>query len=206
MFLRAVATGVLAMAGLCYAQDPAPAPAVRGTVVIRVVVGTDGVPFHPVILQGIDTVTDRKALESVAKWRFRPGLKNDKPVPVFGVVEINFDSSAVGAPFTLRQQIGFSPRLLATQEEALREWYVDRARSGDVEAQLEAARRLGVKGASDVELVQAWAWAKIAARADEKQASRLISKLRKRLNEDEIRIGDQMAEGWKPGSALRMPR
>jgi TonB family protein len=33
---------------------------------------------------------DQKALEAVAKWRFKPGMKDGKPVPVIATVQVNF--------------------------------------------------------------------------------------------------------------------
>jgi outer membrane biosynthesis protein TonB len=33
---------------------------------------------------------DEKAIEAVAKWRFRPGMKRGVPVPVYANVEVNF--------------------------------------------------------------------------------------------------------------------
>jgi TonB family protein len=33
---------------------------------------------------------DQKAIEAVEKWRFKPGMKDGKPVPVQASVEVNF--------------------------------------------------------------------------------------------------------------------
>ena len=33
---------------------------------------------------------DEKAIEAVQKWRFKPGTKDGKPVPVIASVEVNF--------------------------------------------------------------------------------------------------------------------
>jgi len=33
---------------------------------------------------------DQKAIEAVEKWRFKPGMKDGKPVPVMASVEVNF--------------------------------------------------------------------------------------------------------------------
>jgi periplasmic protein TonB len=33
---------------------------------------------------------DEKAIEAVSKWRFRPGYKDGKPVPVQANVEVSF--------------------------------------------------------------------------------------------------------------------
>ena len=33
---------------------------------------------------------DEKAIEAIKKWRFRPGVKNGKPVAVLVTIEVNF--------------------------------------------------------------------------------------------------------------------
>jgi periplasmic protein TonB len=33
---------------------------------------------------------DQKAIEAVEKWKFKPGMKDGKAVPVFAQIEVNF--------------------------------------------------------------------------------------------------------------------
>jgi len=33
---------------------------------------------------------DQKAIEAVEKWRFKPGMKDGKSVPVIATIEVNF--------------------------------------------------------------------------------------------------------------------
>jgi TonB family protein len=33
---------------------------------------------------------DQKAIEAVEKWKFRPGMKDGKPVAVQATIEVNF--------------------------------------------------------------------------------------------------------------------
>jgi len=33
---------------------------------------------------------DQKAIEAVEKWKFRPGLKDGRAVPVYATIEVNF--------------------------------------------------------------------------------------------------------------------
>lgn len=63
----------------------------EGTVILRVLVGIDGVP------QSIDierssghVVLDRAAKEAVMGWRFEPGTRNGQPFAAYGLVPIAF--------------------------------------------------------------------------------------------------------------------
>lgn len=63
----------------------------EGTVMLRVLVGIDGVP------QSIDiekssghVVLDRAARDAVMKWRFEPGTRNGQPFAAYGLVPIAF--------------------------------------------------------------------------------------------------------------------
>lgn len=42
------------------------------------------------VVHSLDPGLDKKAIEAVSKWRFRPGEKDGKPVNVQAVVEGNF--------------------------------------------------------------------------------------------------------------------
>ncbi len=63
----------------------------EGTVILRVLVGVDGVP------QSIDierssghSVLDRAAKDAVMKWRFEPGTRDGQPFAAYGLVPIAF--------------------------------------------------------------------------------------------------------------------
>ncbi|MBN8740929.1 MAG: hypothetical protein BGP24_20785 [Lysobacterales bacterium 69-70] len=63
----------------------------EGTVILRVLVGADGVP------QSIDierssghSLLDRAAKDAVMKWRFEPGTRNGQPFAAYGLVPIAF--------------------------------------------------------------------------------------------------------------------
>lgn len=64
--------------------------AVSGTVVLYVVVGEDGVPSNMKVVRGLSHGLDEKAMEAVRQWRFQPGQKEGKPVPVAAQIEVNF--------------------------------------------------------------------------------------------------------------------
>jgi protein TonB len=78
-----------------YEPDPEYSDAARkakfqGTVVVAVVIGTDGHVYNPRILQPLGLGLDQKALEAVKLWRFKPARRNGRPVEVAADIEVNF--------------------------------------------------------------------------------------------------------------------
>jgi TonB family protein len=63
---------------------------VQGTVVLRVVIDQQGLAQDIAIERSLDTGLDQKAIEAIRQWRFRPGMKDNAPVRVSAVIEINF--------------------------------------------------------------------------------------------------------------------
>ncbi len=61
-----------------------------GVVVLTIEVDTNGRPRAFRILQGPGLGLDQKAIEAVAKWRFRPGYRDGKPVVTSATVEVSF--------------------------------------------------------------------------------------------------------------------
>ena len=62
----------------------------QGTVVLQLVVDEKGMPQQMKVTRSLGLGLDQKAIEAVAKWRFKPGLKDGKPVPVIATIEVNF--------------------------------------------------------------------------------------------------------------------
>jgi TonB family protein len=62
----------------------------QGTVILSLVVQTDGVATDLRVVRSLGRGLDEKAIEAVQKWRFRPGAKSGQSVPVFVTVEVNF--------------------------------------------------------------------------------------------------------------------
>lgn len=62
----------------------------QGTVVLTVIVDEMGRPNHVSVLRSLGLGLDQKAVEAVSQWRFKPGLKDGKAVPVIATVEVNF--------------------------------------------------------------------------------------------------------------------
>lgn len=62
----------------------------QGTVLLSVVVDEKGNPRDLRVVRPLGLGLDEKAIEAVTKWRFRPGLKDGRAVPVSAYVEVNF--------------------------------------------------------------------------------------------------------------------
>ncbi len=62
----------------------------RKVVRLSLVVGVDGRPDQVSVLEAVGLGLDEQAVEAVTQWRFSPGLKGSRPVPVRAVVEANF--------------------------------------------------------------------------------------------------------------------
>jgi periplasmic protein TonB len=62
----------------------------QGTVVLSVVVDEKGNPKDLKVMRALGLGLDQKAIEAVEKWKFRPGLKDGRPVSVFATIEVNF--------------------------------------------------------------------------------------------------------------------
>ncbi len=62
----------------------------QGIVLLYVEVNERGLPQNPRVIRALGLGLDEKAIEAVMKWRFRPGLKDGKPVTTQAQVEVNF--------------------------------------------------------------------------------------------------------------------
>jgi TonB family protein len=65
---------------------------IEGTVVMTAVVRTDGTPGDIENTRSLDTEygLDKQAVAAPSQWRFEPGLKDGKPVPVRVTNEMRF--------------------------------------------------------------------------------------------------------------------
>ena len=62
----------------------------QGTVVLGMIVETDGLPHDIEVLRSLGYGLDEKAIEAVKKWRFDPAIKDKTPVAVYISVQVNF--------------------------------------------------------------------------------------------------------------------
>lgn len=62
----------------------------QGTVLLQIVVGSDGQPRGFKLLRSLGLGLDEKVIAAVSAWQFRPGYKAAKPVSVLATVEVSF--------------------------------------------------------------------------------------------------------------------
>ncbi len=62
----------------------------QGTVVLTIEVGEDGRPRRFRIVRALGLGLDQKAVDAVAQWKFRPAMRNGRPVRAPATIEVNF--------------------------------------------------------------------------------------------------------------------
>jgi TonB family protein len=89
-----IGNGVAAPA-LLYKIEPsysveARAAKAQGTVVLLVVIGTDGKASDVELRKGVGYGLDEQALDAITQWTFKPGMRDGMTVPVQATIEVNF--------------------------------------------------------------------------------------------------------------------
>lgn len=62
----------------------------QGVVVLGAEIGVDGRPYKVHVVRPLGLGLDEKAIEAVAKWRFRPAVADGAPVPWPATIEVTF--------------------------------------------------------------------------------------------------------------------
>jgi TonB family protein len=80
---------------LVYSKDPEFSDEARkakyqGVVLIGIVVDAAGRVVNPHVLQALGMGLDERALEAVKQWRFKPGMKDGRAVPVYATIHVTF--------------------------------------------------------------------------------------------------------------------
>jgi TonB family protein len=68
----------------------AKAAKISGTVLLSVVVGSDGVARDTQVIRSLDPGLDNKAMAAVQNWKFQPATKDGQAVSVQATIEVNF--------------------------------------------------------------------------------------------------------------------
>ncbi len=63
---------------------------IQGVVWVECVVMADGVVGDVRVIRSLDSALDQEAIKAAKQWRFKPGMKDGKPVPVLVTLELNF--------------------------------------------------------------------------------------------------------------------
>lgn len=63
---------------------------IEGTVIVKVLVGPDGLVKDVQILQSVNPILDRQALIAARKWTFNPGKQRNIPVKAWMAIPFNF--------------------------------------------------------------------------------------------------------------------
>ena len=72
-----------------YTRD-AYAAKIEGAVIVQCVVEPDGTVSHATVLRSLEPGLDQEALKAARGWRFEPGRREGKPVPVRVSIELQF--------------------------------------------------------------------------------------------------------------------
>jgi periplasmic protein TonB len=70
--------------------EEARAAKIEGTVLLSVVIGTDGAAHDINVINAPDSGLGIKAIDAVRQWQFSPGAKDGEPVAVRAQIEVNF--------------------------------------------------------------------------------------------------------------------
>jgi TonB family protein len=97
--------------------EMARAAQVQGTVVLEIVVGETGLAEDIAVISPLGFGLDEMAVDTVSRWRFKPGMKDGKPVRILANVEVNF---VLGQGSTIskneKQRTAFNLVLRAVQQ------------------------------------------------------------------------------------------
>ena len=63
---------------------------ISGTVVLTCVVGIEGTVTDATVTRSLDSGLDEQAIIAARQWRFQPGTKDGRPVPVQVTIELTF--------------------------------------------------------------------------------------------------------------------
>jgi len=63
---------------------------IEGNVFVQVLIDEKGIPRNPTIAYSLDNGLDKKAIEADKLWRFKPALRDAKPVSITVIFKVSF--------------------------------------------------------------------------------------------------------------------
>jgi protein TonB len=66
---------------------------ISGIVLVNLIVEPNGNPSHTRVVRGLGMGLDEKAIQAVQQYKFKPGMKNGKPVRVELNISLNFNET-----------------------------------------------------------------------------------------------------------------
>jgi TonB family protein len=63
---------------------------ITGTCTLQLTIDAKGIPRNVHVIKGLDPGLDLNAVKAVERWRYRPAIKDDVPVPVDSTVNVEF--------------------------------------------------------------------------------------------------------------------
>jgi TonB family protein len=85
-----VSAPILIYAPMAEFSDEARRNKYQGVCMISLIVDAQGIPRNPIVIQTLGEGLDQKALEAIPRYKFKPGMKNGRPVATRIIVEVNF--------------------------------------------------------------------------------------------------------------------
>jgi TonB family protein len=70
--------------------DQARDKGVAGEVRLTCVIDENGVPTAILVRKSLEASLDKSAIDTVSQWRFKPGMKDGKPVAVQVLIDVSF--------------------------------------------------------------------------------------------------------------------
>jgi TonB family protein len=193
-------------------SDEARAAGFDGTCVLKFVVGRDGIPRDIQVSRTLGLGLDEKAIEAVSQWRFKPGMKDGKPVAVLVSAEITFrgdrgetniarlqKSANAGDPKAALELAKdyFEGRDHLPKSEARGLELLQRAAySGTAEAQFQMGEHAYARAIVSADYENAYVWYELALRGGYIQSEKMLKEITPKLSPEQLSDARTRADKW----------
>jgi TonB family protein len=191
-------------------SEEARAAKYQGTCILKLIVGADGNPRNIRVINSIGLGLDEKAMEAVRTWKFKPALKDGKPVAVEIAVEVDFHLSGGGpgiADLARRANAGdaksqlelanayFKGKDTPKDEQTGLNYLEKAAKQGLARAQFEMAEHIIHQGASE-DYSKAYMWYTLAGRGGYKHSEKALKELAGKMTPEQLQAGQTLVDRW----------